>query len=478
VPAAITKTDAGATLDRAKQDPVWWVETILGDRLWQRQKDILEAVRDSPEVAVKSCHGPGKSFTAARVALWFLMSHRPSVVITTAPTDRQVRGILWKEIGSAYSRSRYPLGGTLLSQELKLDRDWWAWGFTAPDYDPDRFQGFHEVYILVIVDEAAGVSDQIFEGIDGVLTSEHSRLLIIGNPTSTTGRFANSFSTPGIEKITISAFDTPNFTTFGVTEPDILDGTWKEMVGGQEMPFPYLVTPQWVAKRLERWGRDSPLYQARVLGQIPTIGDDTLIPLSWIEAATDRWDPQAHTGTPSVLGVDVARYGSDETVIVHRAGQSAKIVETIPLSDTMQTTGAVRRIIRDTSASRAAIDAVGVGAGVYDRLHELGDPADEMQSGAAAQDPERYANARAEWWWGLRERFETGEIALEPDEDLTAQLSSIKYRTTSRGQVLIESKDDMKKRGLRSPDRADALMLAYAKLPEKPRHAFFTVSRR
>jgi len=461
VPAAIARNDAATAYDRAQQDPVWWVETILGDRLWQRQKDIIEAVRDKPEVAVKSCHGPGKSFTAARVALWFLMTHRPSVVITTAPTDRQVRGILWKEIGSAYSRSRYPLGGTLLSQELKMDRDWWAWGFTAPDYDPDRFQGFHEVYILVIVDEAAGVSDQICEGIDGVLTSEHSRLLMIGNPTRTTGRFADAFKSPGIEKITISAFDTPNFTTFGITESDIADGSWKEKVG-DDMPFPYLVTPQWVAKRYERWGPDSQLYQARVLGNIPQVGNDTLIPLHWIEAAVRRTiEPTA----PNELGVDVARYGADETVLIHRRGPVARLWKAIPMGDTMETAGEVRIALRETGADSAKIDTVGLGAGVYDRLKEQGSPAYEMNSGDAAADRERFANARAEWWWGLRSRFESGDIDIDGDEELVEQLANIKYKVNSRGQILIESKDDMKKRGRKSPDRGDALMLAFAKIP-------------
>jgi len=470
----IPKTEVKATLDRAQRDPVWWVETVLGDRLWQRQKDILEAVRDHPEVAVKSCHGPGKSFTAGRVAIWYLMTHRPSLVITTAPTDRQVRGILWKEIRSAYARSRYPLGGTLLTQELKLDADWWAWGFTAPDYDPDRFQGFHETAILVIVDEASGVSDEIFEGIDGVLTSSESRLLLIGNPTSTSGRFVDAFKTPGIHKISISAFDTPNFTTIGITEDDIAAGTWEEKVAGREMPCPYLVTPGWVAKRYQRWGPDSPLYQSRVLGQIPTIGDDTLIPLHWIETAVQR---TLEPGTPDELGVDVARFGSDETVIMHRQGPVARLWKAIPMGDTMATAGEVRIALRETMASTAKIDAVGLGAGVYDRLTELKDPVEEMQSGAAASDPERFANTRAEWWWGLRTRFEEGDIDIEDDEDLVEQLANIKYRVNSRGQIIIESKEDMKKRGRKSPDRGDALMLAFAKVEHPETLAFGSLSR-
>jgi hypothetical protein len=144
----------------------------------------------------------------------------------------------------------------------------------------------------------------------------------------------------------------------------------------------------------------------------------------------------------------------------------------------MTTTGEVMAALRDTGASAAKIDAVGIGAGVYDRLREQNAPAIEMQSGAAASNSERFANARAEWWWGLRERFEAGDIDIEDDDDLTAQLASIKYKTNSRGQVLIESKDEMKKRGLSSPDRGDALMLAFAHVEQPQGLAFGSVSRR
>ena len=455
----VSKGMANAMLARSQQEPAWWTTNILGNNLWQTQEDIIRSVRDNHETVVASCHGAGKSYTAANVALWYLFNHKPSVVITTAPTDRQVRGILWKEIRLAHGRARIPLGGKLLTQELKLDTNWWAWGFTAPEYDPDRFQGFHEVNILVIVDEAAGVSEQIYEAIDGVLTSEHSRLLMIGNPTSAAGRFGQSFKTPGISKFTISAFDTPNFTTFGITEEDVENGTWEEKITS-DLPAPYLVTPQWVAKRFIRWGKDSPLYQSRVMGRFPTQGTDTLIPLDWIDRAIKA---DLKPGEPVELGVDVARYGQDESVWVLRKGSVARIHETKAMGDTMETTGISVRGRKETGASNIKVDADGLGAGVYDRLKELGEPATEMRSGMSASDSERFANKRAEWWWGLRERFESGDIDIENDEELVAQLSNIKYKINSRGQIQIESKDEMRKRGLPSPDRADALMLAFAK---------------
>ncbi|MDD3927725.1 MAG: hypothetical protein PHT33_13820 [bacterium] len=461
----LKQSQAKTIVSRAQSDPAWWVTDVLGAKLWPKQVEILESLRDNPETAVRSCHGSGKSFTAGRAILWFLYTHMPCIVINTAPTNRQVRGILWKEIRIAHQRANYPLGGKLLTQELKLADDWWAWGFTAPEYDPDRFQGFHEVYILVVVDEAAGVSEPIYEAIDGVLTSENARLLIIGNPTDPTGRFGKAFKTPGVNKITISAFDTPNFTTFGITEEDIASGEWEAKITSP-LPFPTLVTPHWVAKCHKRWGPTSALYTSRVKGEFPEQGTDTLIPLSWVEAAQNR---ELEPTGPSELGVDVARYGEDETVIMHRRGPVARSISTTGKEDTMQTTGRVVRALSDTGATVAKVDGDGLGAGVVDRLAELDKPVAEMRSGFAALDNERFLNRRAEWYWGLRERFETGDVDIDPeDEELAAQLSSIKYKINSRGQIQIESKDDMKKRGMSSPDRADALMLSYAETEDMP----------
>lgn len=456
----VDQSKVKSIIQRAQQHPNWWINRILGDVLWHKQVEILESVRDNQETAVASCHGAGKSFTAARLALAYLCSHKPSIVITTAPTDRQVKGILWKEIRLAHQRARMPIGGKLLTQELKLDTNWWAWGFTAPDRDPDRFQGWHETHILVIVDEACGVSENIYEAIDGVLTSEHARLLMIGNPTDASGRFGKAFKTAGVKKIRISAYDTPNFTTFGITEEDVRLGNWQDKIAGASLPAPYLVTPQWVATRYQRWGPTSSLYQARVLGQFPEQGSDTLIPLAWIEAAQAR---QLKPGAPIQLGVDVARYGEDETVLYLRRGSVVRMHGSHAMSTTMETVGWTVHAMDETDAEIAKVDADGIGAGVYDRLVELGRSVYEIRGGMTASDPERFANRRAEWYWGLRERFETGDIDIpEDDDELASQLANLKWKVNSRGQIIIESKDEMKKRGLSSPDRADGVCYAFA----------------
>lgn len=460
-------------IERGKE-PVWFLKNVLGGELpWKVQRQIAQSINTNQEVAIKSCHGAGKSWLAARIGLWFSATRRPSIVITTAPGDRQVRGILWKEIRVAYAGAKVPLGGRMLTQELRFDDDWWMWGFTAPSYDPNRFQGFHEANILIIVDEAAGVSSEIYEAIDGVLSSENAKLLMIGNPTDPIGKFADAFKIPEVKKFTISAFDTPNFTNFGITEEKIVDGSWRELITSRVLPYPKLVTPEWVSRRYKRWGLSSPMYQARVRAQFPKQGTNTLIPLSLVENACIRKLP---TTTPIELGVDIARFGEDETVIVVRQGGHARVFSITSKEDTMMTTGKIILALEKTGAETAKVDVIGVGSGVVDRLYEQNKPVEAVNVGWAAHDPERFVNLRAEIFWNLRERLEDGSMDLDPnDDDLHAELTSIRYKVLSNGKIQVESKDEMKRRGLHSPNRADALALAFAHIDQEEEEREFTV---
>lgn len=458
------RAQARRLIERARQDPVWWARHVLGVRPWARQEDILRSVRDYPKTAVRSCHGIGKSFTAAATILWFLFCHPRAVVLSTAPTWRQVEKLIWREIRTAYHAARVPLGGKLMRKapELYVADDWFAIGVSTRH--PDRFQGFHAEHILVVVDEAAGVPEAIFEAVDGVLTSAHSRLLLLGNPTSVSGTFYDAFRKPGWRTISVSAFDTPNFTEFGITEDDVASGAWEEKIGGRPLPNPRLITPGWVADKYVQWGRHSPAYQSRVLGQFPEQGADTLIPLAWIEAAMERWS-ETPEGEPLVLGVDVARFGDDRTVLAPRKGAKVLPLMVYRHQDTMETAGAALVKAREMGGASIHVDVIGVGAGVVDRLHELDADVTGVNVAEAASDPEHFANRRSELWWGLRERLKPDApdpIALPPDDELLAELAGIKYKITSRGQIAVESKEDMKRRLGYSPDKADAVVLAFA----------------
>lgn len=453
-------------IERLRNDPLYYVRTVLGHELWLKQQEIIESVRDNKETSVRSCNGAGKSFVSADVVLWFLSTFKNSIVLTTAPTFRQVEDILWREIRRTYKNAKYDLGGVILKTSLNINDKWYAVGLSTDE--PDRFQGYHEEYILIVVDEAAGVAEPIFEAADGNLTSEHSRLLLIGNPTNTAGTFYSSHKSATFNKIQISAFDTPNFTTFGINVDDIRNNTWKEKVTGP-LPAPFLVTPEWVYSKFLKWGEGTPMWDARIMGNFPEQGEDTLIPLIKIEEAVRRElipneDDQEQTGA------DIARFGVDKTIFINRKGPKVTDIHEHGFMDTMATAQVLHVFLGIHPYSSLKADEIGVGAGVVDRIKVLDIYRDieGINVGLPSNDPEMFFNLRAEIYWGLRQRFIDGDIDLPDDDELMSQLANIKYKFTPKGQIQIESKEEIKKRGLPSPDKADALALAFMKGTNKP----------
>ncbi|MDA1280260.1 MAG: hypothetical protein O3B95_09535 [Chloroflexi bacterium] len=431
-------------------DPVGFITGDLGARPWAKQIEIIEATRDHHRVAVRSCNGSGKTYVAAHIVLWWLMCHTDAVVITTAPTGHQVRNILWREIRRAHHKNADLIGGKLLRTTLELGDKHFAQGLSTDT--PERFQGFHEGHILFVVDEASGVREGIFEAIEGSMTSADAKVLLLGNPTSLKGTFYEAFhKRRGLWKtIHISAFDTPNLQQNSVE-------------------IPSLVTPQWVADAETNWGKESYLYQVRVLGEFPTESEDTLIPLRLIEAAVQRKFALLDDDDGQVeLGVDVARFGSDKTAICVRRNNVVIALESFTHQDTMSTAGRVALAAKTHSASTIRIDEIGIGAGVVDRLRELKTPGVEgVNVARRAGNTEHYSNLRAELYDGLRERFQEERVSIPDDSELISQLAFVRYSFSSSGQMKIESKDDLRARGDRSPDLADAVMLAFARKSER-----------
>lgn len=463
------------TLHKGRTDPVWWVRTALGIEPWRVQQEVLESVRDHRRTAVRSCHAIGKSTVAACAVLWFVCNFSPCLVLTTATSHRQVRGILWREIRRLHRDAKMKLGGRPTQTELTFGEDWYAWGFTAPEYDATKFQGFHSPNIMVVVDEAAGVQPLVYEGLDSAMSSGHARMLEIGNPTRKEGDFGKAFDTKDVSKFVVSAFDSPNFTKFGVTLDDIRHNTWRAKQADGELPYPFLISPEWVYERWIRWcggrisGEDDPRWQGRVMAEFPDTSDDALIPMHWLDLAVERWhdleEEEAWRRTERI-GVDVARLGPDTTVSSRGPReQGVRLMQRAPKSDTMQTAGWVLFLLSESpefAVEEVRIDGDGLGAGVYDRCNEQQPRLMvEMRGGMRAANPERFANARSEWCWQVREALDpAGEnpIALPPDDNLASQASQIKWKLNSRGQVQVESKEDMRKRGLGSPDEFDSVV--------------------
>ena len=473
---------------------------VLGVTLWDKQREVLEAVRRERRVAVKSGNGLGKGFTAAVAVLWYLHCHDPGIVLSTAPTFRQVRHVLWRQIHRLHRGAVQPLGGTLLDTRWELAQDRYALGLSADG--ADQFQGFHCENVLVVVDEAEGVAEEIYEAVDAVMTSRNPRLLLIGNPTRTDGSFHRAFHEErGIYRtITISALDSPNLRN-------------------GEVKIPGLVTAEWVEERRIAWREDSDLYRARVLGEFPQRGEDNLIAMDDIEAAVYelgmdgqdgrdfgmflgdgdvsggvgannysplRDDPfgvflperdmiggpndvvgagfkPAPTGGAGrvVIGVDVARFGSDRSVVLMRRGDAVVSIRTFSRIDTMAVAGQVMVAVREHRPDLVNVDVIGIGAGLADRLREQGVPARDVNVAERPRRDRTCANLRAEGYRTLAGRFRDRRIRIPRDAELIAELAMLRYRYDSRGRLLMEPKDDMKKRGGRSPDKADALMLAF-----------------
>ena len=482
--------DTGGVLDAVPvMPPEEFARKVLRVRLWDKQLELLRALPQHRRVAVKAGNGLGKGFSAAVAVLWFLHTHDPAIVLSTAPTFRQVRYILWRQIHTLYRRAPDVLQGKLLDTRWELGDDRYAMGISADT--ADQFQGFHSPNMLIVVDEAEGVSDSIYEAIEAVMTSDGSRLLLIGNPTTVSGMFRRAFHEERslYHCITISALDSPN-------------------VRAGRVVFPGLTTARWVEERRQIWGEENPLYGARVLGEFPDQADNTLIRLSDVEAAASRWialPPPPNGGRPAalpqpgqpgqegalalrepaqapdlpaplpapvgdvVLAVDVARYGSDHSVILRRRGLHIEEIRTFNGMDTMELAGWVAAAIREFQPAQTCIDEIGVGAGVVDRLREQGFGVRGVNVAHAARQKDVFANLRAEGYWRLRELFAAGDLTIPPDQQLMGELAALQYSFDSQGRLLMEAKDDLKKRGLPSPDRADALMLAFVTPLSRPR---------
>lgn len=440
-------------------DPVKFTRRVLRRDTWGTQSHLLRSIATKRRVAAKACHSSGKSFTAACAVLWWLTRYKKGIVLTTAPTWTQVKKVLWGEIHSAIEGAplvRYILPNMELNQtELRLGSHNYAIGLSTNE--GVNFQGYHG-QILIVMDEAPGVRPDIWEAIEGIRAGGDVRVLALGNPVIASGPFYDAFHTQrtGWETVTISAFDTPNLAGLDI---DALRALPDEAL--DENPRPYLTTRRWVREKLDEWGESSPLWQSRVLGQFPSEGEGQLISLAAIEAALVRELPPS--GEMPEAGVDVAGPGEDETVVRLRRGPHLlggdQWTKADPRGELAAFLGDAKRKFGGLAVK---VDVCGIGYYMARHLADLGFDVVEVNVGESARDREKYANLKAELYWGLRQRFVDGDIAGPMDDLLQGQLTSIRYGHNARGQVVIESKEDARKRGVRSPDRAEALMLAFA----------------
>lgn len=404
------------------------------------------------------------TFVASVAAVHHLLSYQPSKVITTAPTQRQVKDLLWSEIRARHAGMIRHLGGepglgspTLTHWSIPGESDWFATGFaTSPDKAQEsavRMSGYHSPHLLVILDEAGGIAREVWAAVDSLLTSGSAKVLAIGNPSSGT-EFERICRSPDWRVLRISAFDCPNL------QP-----------GAEQRPWG--VTQTWVDEMRRRWGEGSVVYQTKVLGLFPESSVDTLISIADVERALARKPPQ-ECKERAAIGVDVARFGTDETVLYVLRGGAIVAVESFVGQDTMKTAGRTIALAKahglwTDSAHRISVDDTGVGGGVVDRLREQGWKVQAINFGSRPQrssNEGKFTNRRMEMWWNLRDwlREEAALADLDPDVQdlLRADLCAPKYEQKSDGRIALERKAKIRERVGRSPDHGDALALAVA----------------
>lgn len=442
-----SQTDAAVDRLRSwKRDPALFVRQALGvDTIDPWQQEALEKLATRRRLSVRSGHGVGKTALEAWAILWFISTRFPVKIPTTAPTSHQLSDILWAELAK-WHRSlseRLPDLGAQFewsSEKFALrshPNESFAVARTSRPEKPEALQGFHADNLMFVIDEASGVPDNVFEVAEGALSGQGAYVLMCANPTRQSGYFFDSHHR--------------------------LRDMWATMHVNSEQVA--IVSRDYIDGMRRKYGRDSSIYQVRVLGEFAT-AIDGVIPLELCTAAQERTVEPLSSVKP-VWGVDVARFGDDSTALAKRRGN----VQLEPCrewygKDTMQTVGLIVQEWNDTLPDQRPesinVDVIGIGAGVADRLQELGLPAYGINVAESPSVQDKYNRLRDELWFKGREWLEARDCRLCEDEALVGELTTPRYSVLSSGKIKVEGKDELKKRGVASPNLADAWLLTFA----------------
>ena len=447
-----------------EKDPLGFASDILGITVWGEldpdrpgltpdQVTLLEVLAfGKRRIACRAGHGVGKSFVLAIAVLWWLYCKR-GLVITTASTWEQTERVLWREIATRHAAARVPLPGQLLQVELRLAPDWYAVGLNTKE--PGAFRGRHHKTLLVIMDEAPAIADEIHDEAISLCTGESNTLVMVGNPIDSQGAFYLAFIKGPWYRLHFNCLNHPNVRL------------------GREV-IPGAVTKGWVEEQAEKYGIDSPLYASRVLGEFPAAGTFAVIPVGYIDKAMEKSRYRAQVEAldkrikgrdwvaPVTLACDVARFGHNRNVLMVGRGRVITEIEYWSGVDATVTTGLIIQAWRRTEAQAVIVDEVGLGGPIIDRLLEQGVPIVGFHSGRSASDRALYLNRRAEGWFFLRRLLEAGEVYLPDNEDLRSDLLIPRYSISSAGKISLVSKKSGD-----SPDFGDTLMMFMYGMPEE-----------
>lgn len=461
-----------------------FMRDACGVRLDAEQQAILSSVQNNPRTAVASGTARGKDFVAACASLCFFyltpkfdkkgrMIENTKVAMT-APTARQVHNIMTPEIRRLYRKFNFP--GRLVADDIRTEYDeWFLTGFKAGDNATEAWSGFHASNTMFVITEASGISESTFNAIEGNLQG-NSRMLIVFNPNVTTGYAARAMRGDRFHKFRLNSLNAENVTSK------------QNLISGQ-------VDYEWVKDKVENWTttikeeemdvvkgdfkfeggiyRPTDLFRIKVLGMFPTVSEDVLIPQEWIELANENWKiynfEKPYNNAHKIIGCDVAGMGRDNSILCHRIERYVSHFDSHQSkgkADHMHIAGLLAVELNEPT-TKAAIDTIGEGAGVYSRLVELGyDNAASCkysESGKGLHDitnVHTFINMRAYLFWAVRDWLNPENKnmpCLPPDEGFLEEATEIKWAFTSSGAIQIEAKEEIMKRLKRSTDKFDAL---------------------
>lgn len=490
---ALSQIEKRREKQRYFSNPVLWAQEYLGIKPWSAQADVAMSVVDNKNVVVKAGHEVGKSWLAGLLICWWVDTRWDlpggCFVVSTAPSTRQINAIVWREVRKFHNLAKkrfnegivdHPLPGYVTSDAHWRLPDGIELGYGAKPADSadkesgnDSMSGIHARYVLAVGDEAVGLSKGLIGDLANITSNATSRRFLICNPTNPLSYVASIFKRQlkGWKTHTISVFDSPNFHGRGICNAD----SCKNWAEHQKMEpyegFPIevletLVDQTYVDDMAEEHGVDSPTYISRVTGEFAWDMGFTLIRPEDVAVGLDC-DIVPSTETRPVLGVDVSRSKNGDKNTVYRWHDGKlRFVEDWNEPNAINTAERIHALALANVVSEVRIDGVGLGGPIADYVRRLSEgryEVIEILGGDPSPDKHRWFNFRSWMYWSFQDRLSKGEIDLDlEDEKLQEQLLGIEIKKRSAGMdnLLLESKQDMSKRGVHSPDHADAAIYA------------------
>jgi hypothetical protein len=443
----LTKEEFELLMTAWSKDHVLGIESLFGIELTDQQKELVtKADGQASRVAVSSCTGSGKTAVLSMLTFLYLMILPDCRILITSPSFNQLNRVFSSELKKWHRKmpsqfqEYFDITRETVRYTNSIKYEQFASLVTASVENKEALQGGHAENYCIFADEASGVSEEAFDILLGTLsTGKGGRFIQVSNPVRSSGRFYQIFQNPQSKwnKIFFSAYNSPN------------------------------VNPVWIEEMKETYGADSDLFRMRVLGKFPRVGVAQFISAEAVEEAINNTIPLQHYNSfPKVMGVDVARFGDDQTCFVVRQGPKVVEIKSFKGLNTMEVAARVAEFQAIHLCKQIHVDAIGVGAGTYDRCKELGLPVIEVNVSTRSTDPKRYCNLRSQIWGEMKDWINNGAdlpySAREKESNLSAELTSMEYFYNNKMQLQLMSKRDLKKMGHNSPDIADALSLTFA----------------